>query len=272
MLARVSAPPFDALDLQAVIERGRRRWPAIAVPLDLEAHVRRCAPAGEAAWLASAAVEDLYLACACLAHDEAALAVLEREVIARVAQFVAHLRVASDVIDEVKQVLRERLLVAAPGREPRLAEYAARGPLGAWIRVMAVRIALDLRRARPSAEIEAIDVDQIDAGPRRASEAEADYVKRRYGVTLQAAITRAIAELSAEQRALLKLHFVDGATFDQLAQQLGLHKVTVWRRIAAAREAVVAATFRILSAQTAIPSGELESILRTVQSQLHVTL
>jgi RNA polymerase sigma-70 factor (ECF subfamily) len=104
------------------------------------------------------------------------------------------------------------------------------------------------------------------------SDAEAAYVKSRYGDRLQVAMNHAIAALSPEQRNLLKLHFVDGLTFDEMAERLGSHRVTVWRHIAAAREAISEGTRRQLLDESSIPASEFESIVRVIHSQLHLSL
>jgi DNA-directed RNA polymerase specialized sigma24 family protein len=77
-------------------------------------------------------------------------------------------------------------------------------------------------------------------------------------------INGAIRSLSADQRNLLRAHFIDGATFDQLAVMYGMHKVTVWRKIANARDSVVEATRKAMDRETAIPASDFDSILRAV--------
>jgi RNA polymerase sigma-70 factor (ECF subfamily) len=101
---------------------------------------------------------------------------------------------------------------------------------------------------------------------------DAIYVKRRYRAVLQEAINRALAKLSDEQRTLLRRHFADGATFDALAAAAGVHKVTVWRQIAAVRDLIVGSMRNALGVGEVVGSREFESILRTVQSQLDVSL
>ena len=52
---------------------------------------------------------------------------------------MARIDSSSQFVDEVKQGLRERLLVGPP---PRIAEYSGSGPLGGWLRVVSVRLAI----------------------------------------------------------------------------------------------------------------------------------
>src|SRR5262245_58099234 len=84
-------------------------------------------------------VGDLYLAWACAAGVPGAHAVFEREIVAHVPLHLARFRRGPEFTDEVLQALRERLLVGDP---PRIAAYGGRGPLGAWVRVAAIRIAV----------------------------------------------------------------------------------------------------------------------------------
>src|SRR5947209_904462 len=51
-------------------------------------------------------------------------------------------------VEEVRQTVREKLLVAAADAPPRIVEYTGRGALAAWLRIIAVRAALNLRRRR----------------------------------------------------------------------------------------------------------------------------
>src|SRR5205814_5685347 len=90
--------------------------------------------------------DELHLACACLRGDELGARVFDRDYVGRVAPSLARLNRERDFIDEVSQLLRQRLLLPP---EPRLATYAATGPLLAWLRVVAVRMGLSrCRRVR----------------------------------------------------------------------------------------------------------------------------
>jgi RNA polymerase sigma-70 factor (ECF subfamily) len=261
-----SLPPLPGL--ASILEQAYRRWPAVAPPVGFADFLRRCVPADHAPadWLATAPTDDLYLACACTERSPAALDEFERIHVATVARHLARFRPTQDFIDEVKQGLRERLFVGAGG-PPKIGEYSGRGPLGAWVRVMAMRIALNLQRRK-----------DVPWEPGRfgatsiSGEAEAHYVKQRYGSAVQRAIQRAVDEISPEQRRLLKLHFVEGRTFDELSAQMGIHKVTVWRHVAAARAALANATRAIMLREGTVGANEFESILRTVHSQLVIHL
>jgi RNA polymerase sigma-70 factor (ECF subfamily) len=261
---------MEDLDLTTVVERCRRRWPEIVPPRGLAAYVRQRVPPGpdDADWLAKAKLEDLYLASACCEGSNAALAVFEREHISRIPDYLARLRPTSDFVDEVMQIVRERIFVGRNGRSPRIGEYSGKGALGGWVRVLAMRAAIDLQRVRTE-----MPIDSVSASVATTSTgAEADYVKRRYGALLQAAIKRSIDALPQEQRTLLHLHFAEKATLDELAARYGNHPSTIWRKIAAARKAIVDNTHQLLRDDASIAPDDVASLLRTVRRELDISL
>src|SRR5262245_60724104 len=91
-------------------------------------------------------VEDMYFVWALANHDRAALARLEREFLAPLARRVSAARDLPP--GELEQNVRTRLLVGEGDAPPRIGRYAGRGPFGAWLRMVAKRVALDLLRAR----------------------------------------------------------------------------------------------------------------------------
>ena len=141
--------------LAATFERARAARPGIHLDLAVfAAHVTRhvgAEPDVEAA-LASLHAEDLYLACACARGDAVALAMLEEELLGPAIAYARRAHGRTDgVVDEAGQRLRMRLLVREPEREPQIASYPGRSPLGAWLRLAAVREARGLLR-RPTRE------------------------------------------------------------------------------------------------------------------------
>src|SRR5215475_13883246 len=145
------APRADALAarvafadaLVGVCAAAAAAWPDVALgPEAFARHLARHAGADPEGYLAAVHAEDLYLACACSAHDAAAIRALEARHLARVPAALARLRATPDRADEVAQRLRERFLVGARA----IADYSGRGPLAAWVRVAAVRTLLSMLR------------------------------------------------------------------------------------------------------------------------------
>ena len=145
--------------LNALVAVGREAWPRVAIaPEDFVAHLARHADG--LAFLEVVHASNLYLASAVLRHDRAALAYFEDHFMARVSDFVLRVRVGRDVVEDMKQKLRERLILGrlaeAEGEKikPKIAEYSGKGALGGWLRVAAVRTALNhLRSVTPTEEV-----------------------------------------------------------------------------------------------------------------------
>src|SRR5262249_28414644 len=151
--ARVRGPPEPLLE--RMIEAGRAAWPGVDVAPDRFAeHVR--ARLSDGADPTSLHAADLYLACACEAGAARALAAFEARYAAEIPVFLAGVERSAAAIEEVRQLVRERLFVAPSGRRPKIAEYSGRGSLASWLRVVTLRVASNRRRAeKPHEEIDA---------------------------------------------------------------------------------------------------------------------
>jgi len=209
---------------------------------------------------------DLYLALACARGTPGALDALEREHLVRIREFAASVDSSPSFVAELTQQLRARVLVADPGRPPRIATYSGRGSLGAWIRVAAVRLARDIARVERGASQrrDELEPDAIDP--------ELGYLKRAYGEVVSRAVAAALTDLDDEARTLLKMHYVDGMTIDQVGIAFGKSRATSARMLAAARMRVVVAIRERLVATIGIRPDEADSLLAFVRSRLDVSL
>ena len=240
----------------------------VAARLELAAAVERKRALSPAAVLERLAAHgsDLYLAAACGEGDSAALAVFERDLIPRVPAMIARLRCPQEVVEEVVQEVRCRLLTEERG-PARIAQYQGRAPLAGWVRVVAIRAALDRLQARDSGGPER---RPIDLPGLRDPELEA--LKRRYLPELLAALTEALRTLPPEPRSLLRMKYRARLAQNEIARILGVHEGTVSRRLTAACGEVLAKTKQILRQRLGISSAEFESLERDLQSQLDISL
>lgn len=162
-------------------------------------------------------------------------------------------------LDEVHQVTLERLLTSN-----KLAEYKALGPLGAWLRATAVRVALDLKRKgnkeRPAEDLEALvgSTDRRDLTSRKLTAAQ-----------VSQAIRESLEHLSPRDRTLLRLHYFEGVTLEALARTYDSHRATVARWLADARALVMERTRVALS--SSVGGDELSDALNSIQSQIDVS-
>jgi RNA polymerase sigma-70 factor (ECF subfamily) len=168
-------------------------------------------------------------------------------------------------------VLAEKLLVAgADGRVPAIADYGGRAPLSAWLRVAAIRAALNLRRGKAN-QVEP-DHDRELAGLAGADDVALDAIRARYRPAFEAALARALAELPVRDRTLLRLRWIEGVGLEQLATMYGVHRATVTRWLADCRAQLAERARAILADELGATSRELDSLAELVRSQLHISV
>ncbi len=211
---------------------------------------------------------DLALAFACARGDREAMEILDREVIRPAARVTSRIDAAPAFIDEIRQRLRERLLLSEGGARPRIGEYSGRGSLQAWTNVTAMRLALNLK-AVPTREVP-LDLEALD--PSGDTTMESRVARGRHGPELVAAFTEAAGMLSAEERLLLRYHFADGLNFEQIAPLFHTHRSTISRKVAAARKKLLEGTRRALRSRLGADTTEVSSLLKLAHGRLDVEI
>jgi RNA polymerase sigma-70 factor (ECF subfamily) len=255
-----------------LFEVGQRAYPQIGLdPERFFAHVReRAADAAAAEALHGA---DLYLACACATGDQQALAAFEARYIVEVPLFLTGVERSEAIVDEVKQLVRERLFVApAKDARPKIVDYSGRGPLGSWLRVVTLRVASNRRRGLDNRPHLALDDERDATEMLRAVDPELAIIKTHYQGEFNEALRTAFAALSARERLIFRLHFVDGLNIDRIGVVFQVHRATVARWIVTAREGLIEKTMALLGERLRMAPGDVESLLKLVRSKLELSL
>lgn len=265
-------PELVAAPLAAAVEAGRAAWPGVSLADEtFVAHLAARLADAPAILSALGAVHaaDLYLACACAAGDPSAIGLFDQHVLPVVGRAWAAGHRLADFADEVRQSLRIRLLVGIDG-PPRIASYTGRGPLAAWVRVAATRLALDLRRQkRPESGGDEDEVASLRApGP----DPELEYLKTRYATELGEALRATLDALSSRTANVLRLHYQEGMTVDAIGTMYRVSGRTVQRWLAEARRTILGETRRLLSERLGLDDSRLESLIGLVRSRLDVSI
>jgi RNA polymerase sigma-70 factor (ECF subfamily) len=254
---------------KAAFQTGRTSWPAVV--LDEAVFARWI----EDKQLAPEAVRehaaDIYIACACLARTPGAADAFSARYLANVRPYLGSLTKGRDhdFICEVGQHLSEKLLVGTAEQPPRLSAYGARGPLEGWIRMAAMRAALDLmRREHPERHGDEALVEQAVGHV----DGELAYLKERYRPHFVEAFREALGSISAQSRALLRLHYLEHVTTAALAALHGVSRPTIVRRLTDAREEVLVAVGTRVRDKLAVDASEYDSLLELVRSQIDMSL
>jgi RNA polymerase sigma-70 factor (ECF subfamily) len=181
---------------------------------------------------------------------------------------VARFRLRADDLDELKQTLRRQLLVAEPGKSPRIGDYAGRGPLAAWLRVAAVRAAIKMRRAGHDGATDDDELEQIASGEQGP---EAGFATAESRGLFRAALRHAIESLEAQEQNVLRQHHLDGLTLDQLGALYRVHRTTVAYWLERARERLFKRTRAALQ-RSGMSPDDCDSLFRHASSHLAVTM
>lgn len=265
MLPLVTPSPSTVV---AAWDAGRARWPELT--LAQETFVAFAAPLPEASVARFA--EDLFLACACTGGDDAAIRVFEELLLPAALTAIRAIEPTPTFVDEATQRLRTHLLVGERDGRPRIAAYAARGPLRAWVGVSAARVALMMRRSSKRAKEIPEDDWTVAIGATSTGNPELDLLKRQHAVAFSAALGEAARGLEPRLRSVLRMHLVDDLTIDEIGATYAVHRATAARWIQRARDALYASTRRLLADRLALSSTEFDRIAQLVQSQLDVSL
>jgi RNA polymerase sigma-70 factor (ECF subfamily) len=254
--------------LSDAVDAGTTAWPDVKLPA--ESFVGRIAyhfsnDETLIDWLGRVRASDLFLASACADRVPKAIDTLDREFLTSVPTFLARGGVRDIQPDDVTQRVRERLFLGAS----KIADYSGRGPLASWLQVVTLRVAFDVKRLRTMPIADSAQIEDLRLA---GTDPELKLIKGRYRDPFKRALRAALAELSSEQRNLLKLHFVDAVTLDKLAGLFQVHRATIARRIAQARESVFDSVRSRLQAELGVSRDEFEELLTLLRSRLELSL
>jgi len=264
--------------LWAIVAEGRAAWPDLTVEARV---VVEFVARNATAELADAALDglrpaDLYLACACAHQMPGAIAAFDRDYMREVDVALQRMRIGPPRLHDVQQLVRQRLFVGGgtsgqPTGPGKIAEYGGRGDLRRWVRSVAVRTCLnELRKGRR--EI-LVDDDQLIAQHAIATDdPEIEYMKRTYAHEFREAFGDALGKLGAREQTLLRYHHVDGLNIDEIGAIYRIHRVTAFRWLEKAKELLARSTLELLRGRLKLPANELDSVLRMIRSQIHLSL
>lgn len=174
-------------------------------------------------------------------------------------------------VEDLVQGVLEKLLVGAPGKPPKLAEYAGQGPLRSWLKVVAARTAIDAVKGSAQHKREH-GVDDLAKAADHSGDPELDFIKETYRASFKEAFAEAIAVLPPEERTLLRMSILRGLGIDEIGAIFHVHRATAARRVARARESLLSAVRRTLSAKLGVRDDEVDSVIGLIGSRMEVSL
>ncbi len=257
--------------LSEMSQSARLAWPSVDLPLSafLTHWASRIeAPVESAHELNAYDTESLFLVTGCLQSNAAALQAFDENYLVPLNRILQSMRLSADEVQDVSQELRVLLLVPKDEKPGRLATYTGRGGLAAWLRISAVRLAV--RRSQKHASVEESQV--LEVAIEQNTDVETAYLKRLYGTFFRGALSNALKALPDDDKTLLAQHYIDNVTLEHLAAAHRVHRSTVIRWLARAKERLVADTEQALKSHANLDTAECRSVMRRVRSELDVSV
>jgi RNA polymerase sigma-70 factor, ECF subfamily len=265
--AALGDPDAAERSLAQLCEEAAAAWPGVVVePAEVVRELATRLVGEDAVSATVAAASELHLAIACARGDAAAIAAFDRAYLDIVPAALAGMKLPAATVEDVRAMVRDKLLLGDGDRPPRILAYAGRGRLRGLVQVTATRTAIDrIRLEEREAELPARELAA-------STDVALSLIKAQYREAFAAGFARAVATASRRDRNLLRLHFLGGVTLEQLAQMYGVHRATIVRWLAAAREAVLAATRDHVAATLAPPGEELDEMFALVGSRIELSV
>jgi RNA polymerase sigma-70 factor, ECF subfamily len=238
--------------VERIIAAGRTAYPDVELDLpSLRRHIE-----GVGLEAACAHPADVVLAAACVAGNARAVTHFEHRYIARIPSMICGLRPPRHVVGEIQQRVRERLLCATEERCAKLSEYAARGSLMGFVRIVATREAL-MERRRVKRERRANE----EPNPVVHENIALAIFRSRHEVVVQQALEGAVAALDARERDALRLSYFEELSIDQIGKVYRVHRATAARWVTRARSRVRELTQSMMQRRLRLDDSETQTLL-----------
>ena len=270
-------PGFDAADLPVelsrFIARARAAWPELTVEeaAFTQYAAERFAPEQT---LATTHAEGVYLACACAAGDEQAVAMF-KESYGAVFQGVYRRLGFQRHGEEITQRVLRSIFVYDGKSGPAILNYTGRGSLANWLRVITVREAYRTtksERRTEKREVGGLDERIMDRAVSDDANPELLHLKRDYRVKFKSSFQRAFERLTHRERNILRYQYLDSLNIDQIGTIYNCSRATVARWRARARARLLSETRKIMRDEFLVPLEEFDNAMRLIESHMDVSL
>jgi RNA polymerase sigma-70 factor (ECF subfamily) len=197
-------------------------------------------------FVAALHIDDLCLVLACERGDETAWAELFEKfgstIKSAARKITSNAEDAEDLANSIWAELYGLKQTADGKTSGKLGYYSGRGSLAGWLRAVTAQLAVDAhRKIARLVQIEetrdfenlAHAADSTNVAKLHTNEInpEQSLIETRHARDVEAALKKAVGELAAEDRLLIKLYYFDNLNLKQAGATLGFHEATASRRI-----------------------------------------
>ena len=214
---------------------------------------------------------EVYLTCACARGDHKAVEALEEHYFPTVDWTIRRLQLPPEVADDLKQDLREDLfVVSGKSAFPLIAKYSGRGPLSSWLKVITRRMGGRRFRSKER-EIPAGDDLLADMQPDH-DEGELLQMQKLYTKEFHLAFSEAVKSLDERSRRVLRMHFVQKKSIDEIGEHFSTHRATAARWVHKAKLELIAEVRLTMLKRFQLQEGAtFQSLLRFVAGRIDMT-
>lgn len=231
--------------------------------------------------------DDLCLIIACESGDENAWNDLVERFTATVRSAARSASSNEDAAEDLAQSIWAELYGLRTKKDgkpaSKLAYYSGRGSLAGWLRAVVAQLAVDMfrKQSRLVQTEEDTDLDRL-AHDSNISEGQPvlagiptpeESMSNRFAQTdMQQALNRAVQELAAEDRLLVKLYYFDNLRLREAGAVLGVHEATASRRLTRIQTDLRKRVAKILTDERGWTQAETEKSFAEVAQHLDTDL
>ncbi|HYP49974.1 MAG TPA: sigma-70 family RNA polymerase sigma factor [Pyrinomonadaceae bacterium] len=237
-------------------------------------------------FIESLQIDDLCLVAACERGDDAAWQDLFANFGGAVKSAARSVTSNPDAAEDLAQSIWAELhgLKTDQSGKPsgKLGYYSGRGSLAGWLRAVVSQLAIDAHRKQSRM----VQIEEPREFENLAHENETDernifahtenpeqsYASREAARTVEESLIKALAELDAEDRLLIKLYYFDGLRLKQAGAVLGFHEATASRRLTRIHTDLRKRVEKILEREKGWKRDEIERNLAEAGEKLDTNL
>lgn len=237
-------------------------------------------------FIESLQIDDLCLIAACERGDDAAWQDLFTNFSGAVKSAARSVTSNPDAAEDLAQSIWAELHGLKPDASGKpsgkLGYYSGRGSLGGWLRAVVSQLAIDAHRK----QARMVQIEEPREFENLAHETERDernifahtenpeiaLTERETARTVEESLIKAIGELDAEDRLLIKLYYFDGLRLKQAGAVLGFHEATASRRLTRIHTDLRKQVEKILEREKGWKRDEIERNLAEAGEKLDTNL
>lgn len=251
---------------QTAFELARAKWQGVSLGYE-----EWCAHLDAHGWLDQLPphVESLFLCAACARRDAGALGTLDERYFPYLRGVIAKIENGAEFVEQALEATRRLLL---DGAVPKIASYTGNGRLVAWLRIIAHRVALTLKRTDENAARHESALDELwNEATRQVSGASAR--RADHARVFERCVRDVLQMLPSVDRTLIRLYYLEGSDVDALGRMYGKDRAAAALWLKRCRERMQEELKQRIAAEfSQLGPSELASLARFVQHEIDLSV